>query len=112
MTDKVDYLSATGGIPSFRVGCQVCVEARLDVEQAIPQVLKSLRLIESPTSGHQVEPPQTSDRVTPDAIPRVLEGVVELIPTLIVEEYITPRQAIAIRAVHRALGDLNSDGGA
>jgi hypothetical protein len=40
----------------------------------------------------------------------VFDRVDKLIPTLIVEEYLTPRQAVAIRAVHRALGDLPSQG--
>jgi hypothetical protein len=82
------------------------VEDRLDVEQVIPAILKSLRFIESPLANHHVDPPQAGIQISPDALPRVFDRVDKLIPTLVVEEYLTPRQAIAIRAVHRALGNL------
>jgi hypothetical protein len=78
----------------------------LDVEQAIPAILKSLRLIESPAADLHVDGRRPDHQIAPDALPRVVDGVVELIPRLIVEEYLTPRQATAIRAVQRAFGDL------
>jgi hypothetical protein len=82
-------------------------EDRLEAEQAIPEIIKSLRLLDSTSSNDDGDSP-VGDRVSPEELPRVFDGVVELIPTLVVEEYITPRQATAIQAVHRALGDLAS----
>jgi hypothetical protein len=82
------------------------MEDRLEAEQAIPEIIKSLRLLERPPSNHESNPPRDETVVAPDRLPRVFDGVVELIPKLVVEEYITPRQATAIRAVQRALGDL------
>jgi hypothetical protein len=86
------------------------LEDGLDVEQAVPEILRSLRLIESPPSNLHVDPPQANGQVSRDTLPRIFDGVDELIPKLILEEYLTPRQATAIRAVHRALDDLATEG--
>jgi hypothetical protein len=78
----------------------------LDPQRAVPEILRSLRWIVS-TSSNRPPPPSTNgDQISPDSLPRVFDGVVELIPTLIRDEYLTARQALAIRAVQRALGDL------
>ena len=100
MTGNIDYSST------------VWLEARLDAERAVPEILTSLRLLGS-------SPPENVVNLTrPDLAPVVdnLRGtfanVAELIPTLVVEEYISPRQAIAIQAVQLALGSLPGDASA
>jgi hypothetical protein len=82
------------------------MEDRLDVEQAVPAIIKSLRLMASPPANHVKSPATGELTISPTALSGLFDGVMPIIPTLIVEEYITPRQAIAIRKVHRALGDL------
>jgi hypothetical protein len=81
----------------------------VEAEQALPEIIKSLRLLGSPASDQIALLASTG--IAPAAKLRGdFDDVAALIPRLIVEEYISPRQAVAIRTVHRALADL-ADGG-
>src|SRR5947209_3025873 len=81
-------------------------EERLEAEQALPEILTSLRLLGSPNldPGTALGQPNVAPLV--DNLRGKFADVAKLIPTLVVEEYISPRQAVAIQEVYHALGSV------
>lgn len=78
----------------------------MEAEQALPEILTSLRLLGSPDPGLGAALGQPDVAPIVDNLRGTFADVAELIPTLVVEEYISPRQAAAIQAVYHALGSV------